>query len=96
MADGPLLADYRTDSLPSRRAALPGLTCAPFGTSIHTPMRALSLVLLVFVSLAVIGLLYEFAADHRRAELRARHKRDLERINTPPQFRSRVQSNDGR
>lgn len=59
-------------------------------------MRALSLTLIVFVGLAVIGLLYEFAAEHRRTEIRARHKRESERFNTPPPIRSGVRPHDGR
>ena len=58
-------------------------------------MRALSLALYAFVGLAVIGLLYEFAAEHRRAEIRARHKREFERFNTPAPQRSNVRPHDG-
>jgi hypothetical protein len=59
-------------------------------------MRALSLTLIVFAGLAVIGLLYEFAAEQRRTQLRARHKRESERFNTPPPLRSSVRTHDGR
>ncbi|MDE3135227.1 MAG: hypothetical protein KGL59_01520 [Acidobacteriota bacterium] len=61
-------------------------------------MRTLSLTLVVFVGLAVIGLLYEYAAEHRRAQLRARHQRELEleRIKTPPPFGSSARQHGGR
>lgn len=60
-------------------------------------MHALSLTLLVFVGLAAIGLLYEFAAEQRRAQLQARYKRQLEQMKTPPPpFRSDVRPHQGR
>jgi hypothetical protein len=51
-------------------------------------MRVLSLVLIILVILAVAGLFYEFVVDRRRAQIRERHRRDLERLVTPPPRRT--------
>lgn len=59
-------------------------------------MRALSLTLIVLVGLAVIGLLYEFAAEQRRVQLKARYRRQLEQMKTPPPIGSNVRPHQGR
>jgi FtsZ-interacting cell division protein ZipA len=59
-------------------------------------MRTLSLILIVCVGLAIVGLLYETAAEQRRTQLRARQKRDLERMKTPAPLGSSVRPHSGR
>lgn len=52
-------------------------------------MHVLSVVLIALAALAMIGLLYEFAGDHRRAELRSRLERERKRLGTLPTPRPR-------
>lgn len=54
-------------------------------------MHPLSTVLIVLAGLAAVGLLYEFAAEHRREGLRARINRERQELAAHPVYRARTE-----